>query len=115
MCFIFPFFFLNALETRITRQATSELSRLTFFLAVRCATWRLSLPAFFFEFRVADQSIVRMQTDERIARVALQWSPAGPSPGRGSGMQIAAARLPPATAYVVRKGRYVTQPSADRA
>ena len=64
------------------------------------------------EFQIVGQGIVRMQTDERIARVALQWLPL--SPGRGSGMQIAATGFRLQCLRVVRKGRYVTH-RADRA
>lgn len=55
-----------------------------------------------------------MQTDERITRVALQWSPvSSPRPRRRSGMQIAARAASACNAYVVRKGRYVMHRSAD--
>ena len=55
-----------------------------------------------------------MQTDERIARVALQWLSASLSPRRGSGMQIAATGFRLQCLHVVRKGRYVMH-RADRA
>lgn len=72
------------------------------------------LPTFLLEFQIVGQGIVRMQTDERIARVALQWLPVYLSPGRGSGMQIAATGFRLQCLRVVRKGRYVMH-RADRA